>query len=68
MAGSFGYQKANYEVSMKIGEDRLFPQLRALHPSEGIDAHGFSCRHQIKDGVNKQSFHTAHWLVNALKK
>lgn len=68
MAGSFGYQKANYEVSMKIGEDRLFPQLRALHPSEGIVAHGFSCRHQIKDGVNKQSFHTAHWLVKALKK
>jgi len=67
MAGSFGYQKDNYEVAMKIGEDRLFPQLRALHPSEGVVAHGFSCRHQIKDGVNKESFHTAHWLVKALK-
>lgn len=67
MAGSFGYQKANYEVSMQIGEDRLFPQLRTLDASEGIVAHGFSCRHQIKDGVNKPSFHTAHWLVKAMK-
>jgi Fe-S oxidoreductase len=68
MAGSFGYQEKNYELSMQIGEDRLFPQLRELHPSEGVLAHGFSCRHQIKDGTNKEAQHSAYWLKKALIK
>jgi Fe-S oxidoreductase len=68
MAGSFGYQEKNYEISMQIGEDRLFPQLRLLKEDEGILAHGFSCRHQIKDGLNKTAQHSAYWLRKAIIK
>src|SRR5690606_20385413 len=46
MAGSFGY--AHHDVSMRIGEQRLFPLVRD-HPGEVV-ACGFSCRHQIEDG------------------
>ncbi len=29
MAGSFGYEKEHYQVSMQMGEDTLFPKVRA---------------------------------------
>ncbi len=51
MAGSFGYDKSKYEVSMKIGELVLFPAVRKRGDAE-VTAVGTSCRHQIKDGVD----------------
>ncbi len=58
MAGSFGYDKDHYEVSMQIGEQTLFPALRELDDRELICSHGFSCRHQISDGTGKTGQHT----------
>lgn len=65
MAGSFGYEKEHYEISMKIGEQILFPALRKS-TADFIVASGTSCRHQIKDGVNKKSYHPVEILYNAL--
>src|SRR5690606_41180529 len=51
MAGSFGYEAEHYEVSMKVGELVLLPEVRKQSRSTIIAAAGTSCRHQIKDGT-----------------
>ena len=66
MAGSFGYEKEHYDLSMKIGELRLFPSLRKTKNTTAIAASGTSCRHQITDGVHKHSEHPASILRKAL--
>jgi hypothetical protein len=66
MAGSFGYEKEHYKISMQVGEDTLFPKLRKLSTDTLIAAAGTSCRHQIKDGVNKEAQHPISILKNAL--
>jgi Fe-S oxidoreductase len=63
MAGSFGYEKEHYDLSMKIGEDRLFPAIRNMDSSSGLVACGFSCRHQIFDATGVKAM---HW-VEALR-
>jgi FAD/FMN-containing dehydrogenase/Fe-S oxidoreductase len=67
MAGSFGYEQEHFEMSNQIGEQILFPRLRSLSDKTLIVAAGTSCRHQIKDGVHKESFHPAEILLKALK-
>ena len=67
MAGSFGYEKEHYEVSMKVGELVLFPSVRKAGENTIIAAPGTSCRHQIKDGTGKNALHPAEVLYNALK-
>ena len=66
MAGSFGYEKEHYELSQQIGEDRLFPAVRTAEVDAIVAASGTSCRHQIKDGVNKTALHPIEVLYNAL--
>jgi FAD/FMN-containing dehydrogenase/Fe-S oxidoreductase len=65
MAGSFGYDKKKYKMSMAIAEQKLFPSLRDK-PDTLICAHGFSCRHQIHDGLSRQARHPAELLADAL--
>lgn len=67
MAGSFGYEANHYDISMEIGELKLFPQLRDADKDALICAHGFSCRHQISDGVALKSYHTAEIVRNCIK-
>jgi FAD/FMN-containing dehydrogenase/Fe-S oxidoreductase len=57
MAGSFGYEKEHYAVSLACGEDRLFPAVRAASPQTLIAAAGISCRHQIAEGTGRQARH-----------
>jgi Fe-S oxidoreductase len=66
MAGSFGYEKEHYEVSMNIGELVLFPKVRAHKDTCTIAAPGTSCRHQIKDGTGVHALHTVEVLFEAL--
>lgn len=66
MAGSFGYERANYEVSMEIGEQTLFPALRKGAGKTEVCAPGFSCRHQIADGTGKEARHPAMILEELL--
>ncbi|GIV38945.1 MAG: oxidoreductase [Thermonema sp.] len=68
MAGSFGYEKEHYDLSMKIGELVLFPAVRQAAPGDIVLASGTSCRHQIADGTGRQAMHLAEVLYEALKK
>ena len=68
MAGSFGYKKEHYEVSMQIGNQTLFPAIRKAKDDVLISANGTSCRHQIYDGTKKKSIHPISILKNALIK
>jgi Fe-S oxidoreductase len=66
MAGSFGYEKEHYQLSMKIGELILFPEVRKQADDILIAAPGTSCRHQIKDGTGRSALHTVEILYEAL--
>ena len=66
MAGSFGYEKEHYELSMQIGELVLLPTVRKLSAETIIAAPGTSCRHQIKDGAGRKALHTVEILYQAL--
>jgi FAD/FMN-containing dehydrogenase/Fe-S oxidoreductase len=66
MAGSFGYEKEHYEVSMKVGELVLFPEVRKATEDTIIVAPGTSCRHQIKDGTGRTALHPIEVLFDAL--
>ena len=68
MAGSFGYEKNHYGLSQKIANLVLFPKILAKKEKFTIASNGTSCRHQIKDGIEKKSFHTAEILYDALIK
>ncbi len=68
MAGSFGYEKEHYDVSMKVAELVLLPAVREAKENTIIAAVGTSCRHQIKDGVGQMSYHPVEILYNALIK
>ena len=59
MAGSFGYEKEHYDLSIKVGEDRLFPAIRGKEENTGLVACGFSCRHQIAHGTGAEA---KHWV------
>ena len=68
MAGAFGYEKAHYELSMKIGELRLFPTVREkLAGDVTVSAPGFSCRHQLEHGTGVLPKHPIEVLREAIK-
>ncbi len=62
MAGFFGYEKGHYEISMKMGERRLFPAVREANESV-IIAPGTSCREQILGGTGRRAQHPAEYLA-----
>lgn len=66
MAGSFGYEREHYEVSMQVGELVLLPEVRKSEEGVLIAAAGTSCRHQIKDGAQRKSYHPVEILYDAL--
>ena len=68
MAGSFGFEKEHYSLSMKIGELVLFPALRQTSEETLIAAPGTSCRHQIRDGVHREARHPVDILYDAWAK
>lgn len=67
MAGSFGFEKEHYQLSMQIGEDTLFPKMRKMKGDIIIVASGTSCRHQILDGTKRTTKHPSTVLLEALK-
>ena len=66
MAGSFGYEAEHYEVSMKMAELDLLPAARRTTDEVAIVADGTSCRHQIRDGADREAVHAAILLEGAL--
>jgi Fe-S oxidoreductase len=65
MAGLFGYEKGHYEISMKMGERRLFPTVRDATGREVV-APGTSCREQILGGTGRRALHPAEYLAGLL--
>ena len=68
MAGSFGYEKEHYPLSMQIGELDLFPAVGKATSEEIIVAPGTSCRHQIEDGTGRKALHPVEVLWDAVLK
>lgn len=66
MAGSFGYEKEHYALSMQVGEDTLFPKIRNCAATTEIAAAGTSCRHQIYDGTKRIAKHPITLLKEAI--
>ena len=67
MAGSFGYEKEHYDISMQVGEQSLFSKIRKFDSDTLISASGTSCRHQIYDGTKLIAKHPITILRQALK-
>ncbi|HTE91823.1 MAG TPA: FAD-linked oxidase C-terminal domain-containing protein [Terriglobales bacterium] len=68
MAGSFGFEKEKYEVSVAIGELELLPAVRKTPPDSLIIADGFSCREQISQCAGREALHLAQVIQMALNK
>jgi FAD/FMN-containing dehydrogenase/Fe-S oxidoreductase len=66
MAGSFGYEREHYQLSMQIGEMVLFPAVRDAQDNVIIAAPGTSCRHHIRDGTGRTAQHPVEVLYDAL--
>jgi len=66
MAGAFGYEARHYDVSMAMGELSLLPAVREADASDIVVADGTSCRHQIKDGAQREALHVARVVEMAL--
>jgi FAD/FMN-containing dehydrogenase/Fe-S oxidoreductase len=67
MAGSFGFEKEKYEVSIKIGERVLLPAVRQAAPDTLIIADGFSCFQQIEQLTGRKALHIAEVLRMAIR-
>ncbi len=66
MAGSFGYEKEHYDISMQIGENSIFPKIRNIAIDVELAVAGTSCRHQIMDGTKRKTEHPVSILWNAI--
>jgi Fe-S oxidoreductase len=66
MAGSFGYEASHYEVSMQMAELSLLPAVRK-QPDAIVVADGTSCRHQIRDGAQREAIHVAVLMAQQLR-
>jgi Fe-S oxidoreductase len=66
MAGSFGYEAAHREVSRAMAEASLLPAVRSAGEDALVVADGTSCRHQIRDGAQREAMHVARVLAAAL--
>ena len=65
MAGSFGFERDHYDVSMKVGELVLLPAVRNAPKDTLIVADGFSCRTQIAQATDRRALHFADLLEMA---
>ena len=59
MAGAFGFEEKNYELSMNIGNRVLLPMVREASEETLIIANGFSCREQIEQSTSRKTLHFA---------
>ena len=67
MAGSFGYGKSHYDVSVAIANRRLLPAVREMKSGEVLVAPGTSCRQQVKDLHGHAALHPAVLVRDLLK-
>jgi FAD/FMN-containing dehydrogenase/Fe-S oxidoreductase len=66
LAGSFGFEHAHHDISVKIGEQRLLPRVREAPRDTLLIADGFSCKTQIEELSDRRALHTAQLLKMAM--
>ena len=66
MAGSFGFEKEHYDISMAIGEQVLFPTIRERGPEWEVAVMGVSCRQQVEHGAGRPARHLVEVLRDAI--
>jgi Fe-S oxidoreductase len=66
LAGSWGFEKEKFDISMDCGERVLFPAVRDAAPGDVLVADGFSCRTQIEQGTGRRAIHLAQLIKAAL--
>ena len=67
LAGSFGFEKGHYDISMKVGERWLLPAARNAEKDTLIIADGFSCKTQIEHAADRRALHTAQVIRMAMQ-
>ena len=67
LAGSFGYERENYDLSAKIGERKLLPAVRGKDSETLVVAPGFSCRHQISHFTDVKPVSPAQLVAEHLR-
>ena len=66
MAGSFGFEKEHYDISMTIGGQSLFPAIESKGPDWEVAVMGVSCRQQVEHGTGRSARHLSEVLRDAL--
>lgn len=66
LAGSFGYEKERFDLSMRIGDLGVLPATRGLKPGDVLVAPGTSCRHQIRDGAGVRAVHPVEFIASSI--
>ena len=66
MAGSFGFEREHYDLSMTIGGQALFPAINAKDPDWELAVMGVSCRQQIEHGTGRKARHLVEVLRDSL--
>lgn len=67
MAGSFGFERSHYDISEKIGRERLFPAVDEADPDTEIAVTGVSCRQQIGHFTDRRPKHVVEILRDCLQ-
>jgi len=69
MAGTFGYEAEHYELSMKVGELKLFPKIRAWNVDNDMEitSTGAACRMQIAQGTGIEAVHPIQFIQKLIK-
>jgi FAD/FMN-containing dehydrogenase/Fe-S oxidoreductase len=65
MAGAFGFEAKNYDISIACGERVLLPRVRDAANDTIIIADGFSCREQVRQTTDRFPMHIAQVLEMA---
>ena len=66
MAGSFGYEKEHYEISLAVGGQSLFPAIEAKDADWEVAVMGISCRQQVEQGTGRRARHLVEVLREAI--
>ncbi len=67
MAGSFGYTREHYDVSVAIANRKLLPAVKTMQPGDVLVAPGTSCRHQVADLSGAVAQHPAVLIRELMK-
>lgn len=68
MAGSFGFERDHYDVSVRCADAGLLSAVRVADPAVTVLADGFSCRTQIRQLTSRQPVHLASLVARLLER